>query len=187
MLAREHVSMQSTSAHEHVNTHARHVGTSARESVRYFGTWALEHARQVSTWARKACNLADSEVALYLYKTTIRPCMECFLVWSGALTCYLEWSGKLQKRISRSLGPSFATSLESLIYRQNVASLSLFYRYCFRKCSSELAQLVPLNFFRGRSTRYSDKLHDFSVTFPRCCEDVYGNRFFPRISRWHIL
>ena len=31
------------------------------------------------------------EVALYLYKSTIRPCMEyCCHVWAGAPTCYLE-------------------------------------------------------------------------------------------------
>ena len=31
------------------------------------------------------------EVALYLYKSTIRPCMEyCCHVWAGPLSCYLE-------------------------------------------------------------------------------------------------
>ena len=49
----------------------------------------------------------------------------------------------------------------------------------FGRCSSELAQLVPLPFSRGRSTRYSDRLHDFSVTIPKCYKDVYVNSFFP--------
>ena len=49
--------------------------------------------------------------------------------------------------------------------------------------SSELAQLVPLPFSRGRSTCYSDRLHDFSVTIPRCYKDVYVNSFFPRTAR----
>ena len=40
----------------------------------------------------------------------------------------------------------FATSLELLADRRNVASLSLFCRYYFGKCSSELAQLVPFPF-----------------------------------------
>ena len=31
--------------------------------------------------------------------------------------------------------------------------------------SSELAQLVPLPYSQGRSTRYSDRLHEFPVTF----------------------
>ena len=45
--------------------------------------------------------------------------------------------------------------------------------------SSELAQLVPLPFSQGRSTHYSDRLHDFSVTILRCYKDVYVNSFFP--------
>ena len=73
-------------------------------------------------------------------------------------------------------------------HRQKVASLSLFYRYYFGRCSSELAQLVPLPYFRWRSTRYSDRLHDFSVTIPRCYKDVYVNSFFPRTARlWNSL
>ena len=68
------------------------------------------------------------EVALYLYKSTIRPCMEyCCHVWAGTPSCYLELLDKLQKRICRTVGPSLATSLEPLARRRNVASLSLFY------------------------------------------------------------
>ena len=52
------------------------------------------------------------EVALYLYKSTIRPCMEyCCHVWAGAPSCYLELLDKLQKRICRIVGPSLADSL----------------------------------------------------------------------------
>ena len=32
--------------------------------------------------------------------------------------------------------------------------------------------MVPLRYSRGRSTRYCDRLHEFSVTIPRCCKDV---------------
>ena len=54
------------------------------------------------------------EVALYLYKSTIRPYMEyCCHVWAGAPSCYLELLGKLQKRICRTVGPSLAASLGS--------------------------------------------------------------------------
>ena len=58
-----------------------------------------------------------------------------------------------------------------------------FARYYFGRCSSELAQLVPLPYSRGRSTRYSDRLHDFSVTISRCYKDVYVNSFSPRTAR----
>ena len=57
------------------------------------------------------------EVALYLYKSTIRPCMEynCH-VWAGAPRCYLDLLDKLQKWICRTVGLSLAASLEPLDY-----------------------------------------------------------------------
>ena len=55
---------------------------------------------------------------------------------------------KLQKPICRTVGPPFAASLELLAHRRDVASLSLSYRYYFDKCSSVLAQLVPLPYSR---------------------------------------
>ena len=70
------------------------------------------------------------KVALYLCKSTIRPCMEyCYHVWAGAPSCYLEMLDKLQKQICRTVGPSLAASLEPLALRRNVASLSFCYRY----------------------------------------------------------
>ena len=104
-------------------------------------------------------------------------------IWAGAPSCYLELLDKLQKQIYRTVGPSLAASLEPLAHHRNVASLSLFYRYYFGRCSSELAQLVPLPFSRGGSTRYSERLHDFSVTIPICHKDVYVTSFFPRTAR----
>ena len=67
-------------------------------------------------------------------------CMEyCCHVWAGAPSCYLELLDKLQKWIYRTVGPSLAASLEPLAHRQNVASLSIFYRYYFGRFSPELA------------------------------------------------
>ena len=112
------------------------------------------------------------------------------LIWAGAPSCYLELLDKLEKQICRTVGPSLAASLEFLSHCRNVASLSLFYRYYFGRgrCSSGLAQLVPLPFSRGRSTCYSDRLHDFSVTILRCCKDVYVNSFFPlEFSAYRML
>ena len=71
---------------------------------------------------------------------------------------------------------------------QNVTSLSLFYIYYFGRFSSELAELVPISYTRGRSTHYSDRLHDFSVIIPRCYKDVNVNSFFLRTARlWNSL
>ena len=119
------------------------------------------------------------EIALYLYKSTIHPCVEyCCHIWAGAPSCYLVLLGKLQKQICRTAGPLPATSHKVLAHCWNVACWNLFYRYYFGRCPSELAQLVPFLFFRGRSTRYSDRMHDFSVTIPRCYKDVYVNSVF---------
>ena len=71
---------------------------------------------------------------------------------------------KLQKWVSETVGPS--ASLELLANGQNVANLSLYYRYIFGKCSCKLAELVPLPHSCARSTRYSNTLHDFSETIP---------------------
>ena len=129
----------------------------------------------------RSMKFLSPEVALYLYKSTTHPCMEyCCHIWAGAPSCYLKLLDKLQKWICRTVGPSLATSLERLAHRRNVA--------CFGRCSSELAQLVPLPISRGRSTRYSDRLHDISVTIPRCYKDVYVNSFFPFTARlWNSL
>ena len=129
------------------------------------------------------------EFALYLYKSTIQSCMEyCCHVWADAPSCYLELLATLQKRICTTVGPSLAASLEPLAHCRNVASLSLSYRYYFGRCSSEQAQLVPLPYCPGRSTCYSDRLHDFSVTICRGYKDVYVNSFFPRTARlWNSL
>ena len=102
---------------------------------------------------------------------------------TGAPSCYLELLDKLQKQICRTVGPWLAASLEPLAHCQNVTSSSLFYRYYFGRCSSELAQLVPLPFSWRRSTRYSDRLHDFSLTIPRCYKNVYVNSFFTPTAR----
>ena len=89
----------------------------------------------------------------------------CRHVWAGAPSCYLELLDKLQKQIYRTVDPALAGSLEPLPYHRNVASFSLFYRYYFGRCRSELAELVPLPYSRWRSTRYSDRLHDFMSPF----------------------
>ena len=78
----------------------------------------------------RSMKFLSPEVALYIHKSTIRPCIEyCCHVWAGAPSCYLDLVDKLQKRICRIAGPSLAASLEPLAHRRIVASLSLFYRY----------------------------------------------------------
>ena len=62
-------------------------------------------------------------------------------------------------------------------------ALSLFYRYYFGRCSSELDELVPFPYSGGRPSCYSDRLHDFSVTISRCYKHAYVNSFSPLTAR----
>ena len=161
-------------------------------SVKMVGTFSckLDLGSYISSIAKTASkkigalirslNFLSPVVALYLYKSTIQLCIEyCCHVWAGAPSCCFELFDKLQKRIYRTVGPSIATSLKSLAHRRNV--LNLFYRYYFGRCSPELAQQVPLRYSRGGFTLCSDRLHDFSVTNPKCYKDV--NSFFPGTAR----
>ena len=129
------------------------------------------------------------EVVFYLYKSTIQPCIEYVChVCAGAPSCHLDMLDKLQKWICRTTGPSLAAPLEPLVHCRNVASLSLFYRYYLGRYPSEMAKLVPLPHSRDRSTSYSKRLQNFSVTIPRCYKDVYVNSSFTRTARhWNSL
>ena len=107
---------------------------------------AITDSRKIGALIR-SIKFLSPEVALYFYKSTIRPCMGyCCHIWAGASSCYLGFLEILQKRICRTVVPSLSASLEPLAHRRNVASLSLFCRYYFGRCSSELGQLVPLPF-----------------------------------------
>ena len=57
------------------------------------------------------------KVALYLYKSTICPCMEyCYQVLAGAPSCYLELLDKPQKQICRTVCPTLTACLEPLAH-----------------------------------------------------------------------
>ena len=86
----------------------------------------------------RSMKFLSPEVALYLYKSTILPCMDycchtdyCIYVLAGAPSCCLELLEKSQKLICSTAGPSLAASLETLAHHRNVASLCLFYGYYF--------------------------------------------------------
>ena len=158
----------------------------------YWGSYIISIAKSASKKFGaliRSMKFLSPEVALYLYKSTIQSCMEyCCHIWAGCPSCYLELLYKLQKQICWTVVPSLTASLEPSAHHRNVGSLSLFYRYYFGRCSSELAELVPLPYSRGMSTRYSDSFHDFSVTIPRCYKDFYVNSFFPCTARlWNSL
>ena len=118
--------------------------------LNWIGTLTLSLLLKLPPINLEAWFVLSPEVAQYLYKSIIQPCMEyCCRVWAGAPKCFLELLDKLQKQISRTVGPSLATSFEPLAYPPNVASIVLFCSYYFDRCLSELTQLVPLFFLEG--------------------------------------
>ena len=66
----------------------------------------------------RSMKFISPEVALYLYKSIIRPSKEYFChVWVDTPSCHLELLVKLQKRICRTAGPALAACLEPLAHR----------------------------------------------------------------------
>ena len=54
----------------------------------------------------RSTKFLSPEVALYLHKSTLRPCVEyCYHVWAGAPSCYLELLDKIQKQLCRTVDP----------------------------------------------------------------------------------
>ena len=81
----------------------------------------------------RSIKFRSRKVALYLWKSTIRPHMEYYCrVLAGTPICFLELLNKVQKRICRIGGPSLVPFLNPWPrnHRRNVASSSLFCRYC---------------------------------------------------------
>ena len=63
---------------------------------------------------------------------------------------------KLQTRICKTVDPMIDVSLEPMANHRNVGSLNLFFMYYFKRYSFELAEMVPLRYSGGSSTRYSN-------------------------------
>ena len=80
----------------------------------------------------RAQHFLTHETILYLYKSTIRPCMEyCSHIWGGATMSYvLDLLDRVQKQIVGLVGSGLA-GLQALSHRRDVGSLRLFYKYYY--------------------------------------------------------
>ena len=70
-------------------------------------------------------------------------------MWAGAPNCYMDMLDTFRNEYVGLLVQYLLVSLEPLGHRKNIASLYLFYRYYFGRCSSKLAELVQLPYSRG--------------------------------------
>ena len=84
--------------------------------------------------------------------------------------------------------PHLTSQLPSLKLRRDVASLSLFYRYYFGRCSEELNYCVPGPKNWGRNTRLAASSHEFCVEVRNPRIDRFGSCFFPYTGNlWNSL
>ena len=83
----------------------------------------------------------------------------CCHIWGGAPRSQGLDLLEVQKRVVNLVGPELSADLHALPHRRDVASLSLFYKYYYRKCSSDLADLVARKRVPVRSTRFSNQMH----------------------------
>ena len=129
-----------------------------------------------------------SEQLLRIYKGLIRPCLEyCSHVWGGSSSTYLL--DRVESKAFRLINAPLLTSqLPSLKLRRDVASLSLFYRYYFGRCSDELYYCIPGPKNWGRNTRLATASHEFCVEVGNPRIDRYGACFFPYTANlWNSL
>ena len=154
----------------------------------YVETIAKSAAQKVGSLYRARAYLTPESI-LYLYKASIRPCMEyCCHLWAGAPAHLLNLLDRIQNRVSNMIGPQLSLKLQPLSHRRDVASLSLFYKYFHGHCSEELASLVPSRKIFTCKTRLAAKAHEFTVEEPLISKNFRRSSFFPRTSRiWNSL
>ena len=82
-----------------------------------WGTYIISIAKtaskKIGAFSMNFNKVSFSEVAVYLYKSTIHPCNEyCCHVWAAAPSCCLELLDKLKKQIWRTIVPLLAACLK---------------------------------------------------------------------------
>ena len=154
----------------------------------YIQAIAKSAAQKVGSLYRARAYLTPKSI-LYLYKATIRPCMEyCCHLWAGAPANLLNLLDRIQNRVCNMIGPQLSLKLQPLSHRRDVASLCLFYKYFHGRCSAELASLVPPRKDFTLKTRLYDTAHPFTVNLPLITKDYRRSSFFPRTSNlWNSL
>ena len=154
----------------------------------YIQSISKQAAQRIGSLYRARRFLPQKSI-LYLYKATIRPMMEhCCHLWAGAPKTQLSLLDRVEKRLKNLVGIELANELQPLSVRRDVASLSLFYRYYFGKCSQSLHECVPKPKVFSRSTRSASSLTRYRVNMERSRTESRSSSFFVRTSRiWNQL
>ena len=123
-----------------------------------------------------------------MYTGFICPCLEyCFHIWG--FSPYTSLLYRVESKATCLIGdPSLTSTLDPLSLRRKLASLSLFYRYCFGHCSDELATCIPPPMVRPRSTQQATFAHNYCVELSNARINRFSDGSFPSTSRlWNSL
>ena len=127
---------------------------------------------------------------LALYRGVVRPCMEYSShVWGGSCQSHLQLLDKVESKAFHLINsPILTDNLQTLSERRSVATLSLFYRYYNKHCSSELANHVGKSYKPVRETRWTSSVHSHIIR-PFCPRlNICKRSFLYRsVSMWNTL
>ena len=112
----------------------------------------------------------------------------CCHLWAGAPRTHLAPLDRVERRVKNLVGQVLSEELQPLSVRRDVASLSLFYRYYFGRCSPALSDCVPQPKVFSRSTRAASSSSMFQVESERSRTVSRSRSFFVRTSQmWNRL
>ena len=111
----------------------------------------------------------------------------CSHIWDGAPRSHgLDLLDQVKKPVVSFVGSGLSANLQALSHRSDVASLSLYYKYYYGKCSSELADLIPVTLVIV--LMHSEQMHRHTVNSPLCRTKFYQSSFFPHAEAlWNSL
>ena len=91
---------------------------------------------------------------------------------------YFDILAKVKRLACSILGPTFATSLETLPHSK---------KFVIRKCSTKRDTMISLSHSGGYSMQCLLRLHNFTVAISMGHKDIYINFFFLRTTRLWTL
>ena len=139
---------------------------------------------------RRCKNFFSPNDLAVIYKPYIRPLLEFDShLWVGAPPSTLNLVERLQKKAFRLIGDTTITNrIDTLDHRRKVGAVTLFYRYFYGRCSSEILGIVPQLHNSIRVSRQTAQAHPYVVA-SRFCRTVKfrGTFFSTSIRLWNRL
>jgi len=139
---------------------------------------------------RRCKRFFSSTELVTIYKAYVRPLVEFNShLWVGAPPSTLDLLERLQRRAIRLIGDQSVTNpIDTLEHRRIVGAITLFYRYYYGECSSEISTLIPPLHNSTLVTRQSARAHPHVVASEFCRTAKFKGTFFSvAIRLWNSL